>query len=325
MPKSRLALAALLVLAAVPALAQGLPGLGAAPPPGEAPGWLAQLYAWINLQQGLLRRDLSELLGALKAGEAGAFWGLLGGSFLYGVLHAAGPGHGKLVISGYLFANRSQLRAGLWLTLVSSLLQAVAALLLVGGFALLLDQARLSVTRNVYLLEIVSYALIVVLGLVLLWRALRGGHQHESHAHHDHHDHHGHGDAHAHGQAHDHGHHAHAWTPPPAAIPRRDFWALALSVGIRPCSGAVIVLLFTLGQGLFLAGAAATFAMAAGTALTVGVLATLAVGSRGLAERLAGRQGSAWVGRAAGVLGALLIVVLGALLLWTTWSEPPPL
>jgi nickel/cobalt exporter len=228
------------------------------------------------------------------------------------------------VISGYLFANRSQLRAGLWLTLVSSLLQAVAALLLVGGFALLLDQARLSVTRNVYLLEIVSYGVIVVLGLVLLWRALRGGQRHDDHAHHDHHGH-DHGHDHGHGHAHDHGHHAHAWTPPPVAIPRRDFWALALSVGIRPCSGAVIVLLFTLGQGLFLAGAAATFAMAAGTALTVGVLATLAVGSRGLAERLAGRQGSAWVGRAAGVLGALLIVVLGALLLWTTWSEPPPL
>jgi nickel/cobalt exporter len=317
-PRARLLLASLLLLAtAVPALAQGLPGIGAAPTAGAAPGWLAQLYAWINLQQGLLRRELAELLGGLKAGEAGAFWGLLGGSFLYGVLHAAGPGHGKLVISGYLFANRSQLKAGLWLTLVSSLLQAVAALLLVGGFALLLDQARLTVTRNVYLLEILSYALIVLLGLVLLWRALRGqghdhGHDHHDHDHHDHHD-----------QAHAQVHHAHAWTPPAAAIPRRDFWALALSVGIRPCSGAVIVLLFTLGQGLFIAGTAATFAMAAGTALTVGVLAALAVGSRGLAERLAGRRGGAWVGRLAGVLGALLIVVLGALLLWTTWSEPP--
>lgn len=293
MPRRPLLLAGLLLLAATPFLAQGLPGLGAAPAAGEAPGWLAQLYAWINLQQGLLRRELGALLGALKGGEASALWGLLGGAFLYGVLHAAGPGHGKLVISGYLFANRSQLRAGLWLTLVSSLLQAVAALALVGSFALVLDQARLTVTRNDYLLEILSYALIVVLGLVLLGRTLSGGgraHEHgQGHGH-------GHGHDHGHGH-HGHEHHAHAWTPPAADIPRRDFWALALSVGIRPCSGAVIVLLFTLGQGLFLAGAAATFAMAAGTALTVGLLATLAVGSRELAEHW--RAGAAAAGSAA--------------------------
>lgn len=320
-PTARVPLALALLLLAGPALAQGLPGLGgeAAAGGGEAPGLLARIYAWINLQQGLLRRDLAELLGALKAGEPGALWGLLGGSFLYGVLHAAGPGHGKLVISGYLFASRRQLGAGLWLTLVSSLLQAVAALLLVGGFALLLGQARLTVTRNVYLLELVSYALIVAIGLVLLWRALRGPRDEHEHAHgHDHHHGHDHGPA---GSGHA---HRHGWTPPPAGIPRRDFWSLALSVGIRPCSGAVIVLLFTLGQGLFLAGAAATFAMAAGTALTVGLLATLAVGARGLAERLAGGRRH-WVGRLAAVAGALLIVVLGALLLWSTWAEPPPL
>lgn len=308
-------LGALLLLLPAAAWAQALPGLGPAPAPsGEAPGWLGQLYGWVLVQQGLLRKELAELLGALKAGQPGAFWGLIAGSFLYGVLHAAGPGHGKLVISGYLFANRSQLRAGLWLTLVSSLLQALAALLLVGSFAVILDQARLAVTRNVYLLEILSYALIVAIGLLLLWRSLRGGHRH-GHAHdHEHH----------HGHDHDHDH-GHAWTPPPAGIPRRDFWGLAVSVGIRPCSGAVIVLLFTLGQGLLLAGVAATLAMSLGTALTVGILALLAVGSRGLAERLAGRRGHAWVARLAGIAGALLIVLLGGLLLWTTWTEPPPL
>ncbi len=310
-------LAILLLLLPAAAWAQALPGLGQ-PSGGEAPGWLAQLYGWVLVQQGQLRKELAELLGALKAGQPGAFWGLVAGSFLYGVLHAAGPGHGKLVISGYLFANRSQLRAGLWLTLVSSLLQALAALLLVGTFAVILDQARLAVTRNVYLLELASYALIVAIGLLLLWRSLRGGQRH-GHAHNHDHDH-------EHHQGHDHDHdHGHAWTPPPADIPRRDFWGLAVSVGIRPCSGAVIVLLFTLGQGLVLAGVAATVAMALGTALTVGILAMLAVGSRGLAERLAGRRGHAWIARLAGIAGALLIVLLGGLLLWTTWAEPPPL
>ena len=110
-------------------------------------------------------------------------------------------------------------------------------------------------------------------------------------------------------------------------MPRRDFWAMAVSVGIRPCSGAVIVLLFTFGQGLVLAGIGATLAMAVGTALTVGILALLAVGSRRLALRLAGGR-SRLVGilaRSFALLGALAVIVLGGLFLWVAWTQPPPL
>lgn len=312
------ALAAVLCLWAAPLLAQGLPGLsGEAAPAGE-PGLFGQLYAWLAVQQAALRRELVELLAALKAGEGAALWGLIGGAFLYGVLHAAGPGHGKLVISSYLFANAAKVRSGLALTAVSSLLQAVSAILLVGIAVLLLSQARTAQAANVQLLELVSYGLIVAIGCLMLWRLLQGreacGHDH------------GHGHGHGHGHAHGH-HHGHAHAVPAENIPRRDFWAMALSVGIRPCSGAVIVLLFTLGQGLVAAGIAATLAMSVGTALTVGLLALLAVGSRRLALAIAG-EGSATgrrVARAAGYLGALAVILLGALFFWVTLSEPPPL
>jgi ABC-type nickel/cobalt efflux system permease component RcnA len=306
-------LAALLVLLAVEAAAQSLPGLPAEPRPATEPTWLQGLWAWITLQQSMLRRELVELLAQLKAGNSGALLGLLGGSFLYGVLHAAGPGHGKLIIASYLFANESQVKSGLKLTAVSSLLQALSAILIVGLLAALLDRARLQVARDVQLLEVASYALIVLLGLVMLWRALRPHDRGHDHGHdHDHrHEHH-------------HGHH-HGWTAPAAAIPRRDFWAMALSIGIRPCSGAVIVLLFTFGQGLLGAGIAATFAMAVGTAVTVGLLALLALGSRRLALGLASGRSrlAAILARSFAVLGALAVVVLGALFLWVAWSEPP--
>ena len=92
-------------------------------------------------------------------------------------------------------------------------------------------------------------------------------------------------------------------------------WSLALSIGIRPCTGAIGVLIFALGMGIFWAGVFATFAMAIGTAITVSVLASLAVGSRELATRLVGGN-SAWAARVqsvAGIAGSSLVLVMGLL------------
>mgnify|MGYP002784389216 FL=1 len=90
--------------------------------------------------------------------------------------------------------------------------------------------------------------------------------------------------------------------------------AIAFSVGIRPCTGAILVLVFALSQGLLWAGVFATFAMAIGTAITVSILAAMAVGSRDLAAKLGG-EGSGWataVADGAGLLGASLVLLMGA-------------
>lgn len=93
-------------------------------------------------------------------------------------------------------------------------------------------------------------------------------------------------------------------------------FSLAFAVGIRPCTGAILVLVFAIGQGLWWAGVLSTLAMALGTAITVSALASMAVGSRELAKRLAGSGGSSkWVDRvqlAAGLSGASLVLLLGA-------------
>ena len=90
--------------------------------------------------------------------------------------------------------------------------------------------------------------------------------------------------------------------------------AIALSVGIRPCSGAILVLIFALSQGLLIAGVFATFAMALGTAITVSILASLAVGSRELAKRMAGGESrmAGAVATGAGLLGSTLVLLMGA-------------
>jgi nickel/cobalt exporter len=230
------------------------------------------------------------------------------------------------VISSYLVANNETWRRGVVLSFASALLQAVVAIAIVGIAAVLLNATAKTMGTAVRVIEIVSYALIVLIGLRLLWvkgRALLhllrpGGHDHHAHGH-----------AHDHGHGHDHHHddeeeasawgHAHA--PEPAELKGRDWWKRGLSaivaVGLRPCSGAIIVLVFALAQGLFWIGAASTFVMGLGTAITVATIATIAVGARGLAGRLAKAKPGAGMLLLRGfeTAAALLIVAFGALLL----------
>jgi len=160
--------------------AQSLPGL---PPAGEQaapaePGFWQKTRFEITRLQQQLQRDLAGIARALKEGESWApLATLLFFSFLYGVVHAAGPGHGKVVISSYLLAQESQVRRGIQLSFLAALVQAFSAIALVGVLALLLDLTRREAAAKVQLLEIASYSLIILLGLWMLVAALRGNHR----------------------------------------------------------------------------------------------------------------------------------------------------
>lgn len=286
---------------------------------------------WIITQQAAFYRSLAAAIRAAKA-DGSAAWALMGLSFAYGVFHAAGPGHGKAVISSYLVANDETWRRGVVLSFASALLQALVAVAIVGIAAVLLGATARAMGEAVRWIEIVSYALIALIGARLLWvkggallRALRAS-RHE-HAHHDH------GHQHGHDHAHHHHHqdgvcdhdHASAWGhghgPEPQDLAGPGGWRRGLSaivaVGLRPCSGAIIVLVFALAQGIFLTGVAATLAMGLGTALTVTAIALLAVGGRGLASRLARTKPGAGtiILRALETTAAVLVLAFGVLLL----------
>ena len=244
-------------------------------------------------------------------------------SFLYGIFHAAGPGHGKAVISSYVIANEETWTRGVVLSFASAFLQALVAVAIVGVAAALLNATAATMTRAVNVIEIVSYSLIILIGVRLLWVKGRGfistlrtldgpaaigaaaatPHHHEhahAHLHHDCHDH-GHGDHHQHHRQHGAGHthhdddHASAWghahAPEPEQLAGPGGWQRGLSaivaVGLRPCSGAIIVLVFSLAQGLFWAGIVATFIMGLGTAITVAAIASIAIGAKAWARRFA--------------------------------------
>ena len=316
---------------------------------------------WINEQQRNFYQSMNAALGALKT-DLNAFWvlGLL--SFLYGVFHAAGPGHGKVVISSYVLASEQQVKRGIGLSFAAALLQSLVAIGLVTVGAMLLNLTSRAMDEAANFIGIASYGLVAALGLWLIARKLLGwGHNHDHHAHPtqqpattlakarsslyagesrhalnrglalatgpqrqsdafgrrpgDPHYGHDHGpDGHQHDSDH---HHHHIVTPAQVNGHWREQLGVVLGVGLRPCSGALIVLVFALSQGLLAAGVIAVLLMGLGTGITVAVLAALAVGAKGLATRFAGADkpwltGVVWWAELA---GAMLVFAFGVVLL----------
>ncbi|MEK1889514.1 MAG: nickel/cobalt transporter [Phyllobacterium sp.] len=348
---------ALIVLVSGHALAQSSSlGIGSNEVAMQPTGPFAELILWINLQQRNFYLAMTHALKVMREDP----WQtsiLVGLSFLYGILHAVGPGHGKAVISSYMLANETTLRRGVLLSFASSMLQAITALFIIGLTFLVLRGTTISMNDAARYMEIASFVLIIAFGLSLLWRKVpqlfrprvaqlvaesRGGaavaHAHDHEHHHVHHEHHHHDHAEHHTRAshahhHDHhslGHHhaegdvcetcGHSHAPDPAMLAGefnwKTAWAAIVAVGLRPCSGALIVLTFSLLNGLFLGGVLSVFAMAFGTFITVAILATLAVTAKNVALKISGA--SALSGRVQNIIevgGALFIVLFGILLL----------
>lgn len=279
---------------------------------------------WILSQQIRFERMLSGAVRAVTQ-DAAAFWTLAGLSFAYGVFHAAGPGHGKAVVASYMFANERSLRRGVAISFLAALLQALVAVSIVGFLALALNATSARMREAANLVEIASYAGVAALGAWLLWRkgrafarertaaqvaalekqaqpgrfrceAAEPGHVHDASC-------------------------GHVHAPAPEALGDGFTWKGAagtiFAARARPCSGAILVLVFSLAQGVFIAGVAAALAMALGVALTTGALAATAVLAKGLAVRLsgAGSPRGALLVRGLELAAALAILLLGVSLL----------
>lgn len=249
---------------------------------GFALGWDRVIFQWALEGQREAQTLLARALRALRAGEAGAVATLMGVCFAYGLFHAAGPGHGKLVIGGYGAARRvGALKLSL-VALVSSLAQAGTAIGLVALGLWVLGISREAMTGladDVF--QPLSFALIALVGLWLAWRGARGLLELRGSAHsHDH----------SHDHPHDHPHHGqdatcatcgHAHAPAPDQVEQagslRDLAVLIGVVAIRPCTGALFVLILTAQMGAFAAGIAGALAMGVGTASVTVAVALLSV------------------------------------------------
>jgi len=314
---------ALLALTSEPGFAQGfgtpvrkMPfGIGgaegAASPPGNA------IVAWLIAQQSAFYQAINAAVRHAKA-DGSAVFGLIGLSFLYGIFHAAGPGHGKAVIASYMVANERALKRGTLIAFLAAALQGLVAIAIIGIIAIALRGTAQQMTAAGGVIEMMSYAAIALFGLMLALRkgralllALRprpaslsaagvgtieAGHVHDASC-------------------------GHLHMPDAAAlagrVSARDIAATVFAAGLRPCTGAILVLIYALSQGIFYAGIGAVAAMSLGTAMTTSGLAALAVFAKMLALRLASggsRLGETLI-RGLELAAALLVMLLGTGLL----------
>ncbi len=355
----------LLALLLAPATAAANPF---GPPPGAEPveaSLVDRASAWILQTQRDLHRQLTTVLHELdETPTARTAAALIIASFLYGIFHAAGPGHGKAVISAYLLTHRQSLGRGIWLSTAASLMQgvtAIAAVLILIGVLGWLARDTMGQVRH---LELASFLLVALLGIWLIWRGARSiwRLRRESRDTQEP----GTPDAQAPSDSpapttaftpvvaggnasapllapvrpgvhpavrgpesapHRHGSDCGCGTPHHVDPNQRGTWyATVLAVGIRPCSGAVLVMAVSLLLGIWLAGVAAVLAMSLGTAITVSILAILAVQARDLARRLLRPTplgALRYAGPLVGIAGGLVIFLVGWTLFQGTLAVAP--
>ena len=280
-----------------------------------ATGGLDDLARWAAVGQRDAQNALAHAIRSLRAGEAGALAGLLGLAFAYGVFHAAGPGHGKVLIGGYGVARRVRLFPLMALALVSSLAQATVAVVLVYAGIAIFDWTRervVGAAENVMLPA--SHAAVALIGLWLAYRGFRGlvrgmarDEDHQPDHAHDHHDH-------VHDETCTH-RHAPSIEQVAAITTPREALALIAGIAARPCTGALFLLVLTWQMGIGLAGIAGTYAMGLGTAAITVAVAGLSVWAR---EGMLSVLSAGWVARALPVLelaAGLSIAALSLMLL----------
>lgn len=270
------------------------------------------------------QRDINRYLaGQLRdSSDQGGFlaaFTVIAASFIYGVLHAAGPGHGKLVVASYFTARDAPLRTGILMGGVIAVTQAVVAITMVAILAVLLGGSQMQIIDRTTLLEVVSYGFILAIGLYMTFGTLTGratcGHDH------------GQGDGHEEGQGHH--HHGHSHGPDPNAKdtwlartagrvlgPQGEVVAIGMVSGLRPCTGSILVLLFAVANGVFLLGVVASFMMAAGVAITI---SALGIGAIVLRQSVAGEDTDntplrAFLSKALSIGGSLAVALIGGLL-----------
>ena len=291
------------------------------------PPFLDDPVLWVRDEQQNFYGAMSKSMRAMNSEGFSAALTLMLLSLGYGVFHAAGPGHGKAVVSGWLLATETQLRRGILVAFMSAMLQALVAVVLVSAVLLLVSGAAAAAKNMTGWLEVASFAMIAGVGVYVLWGGIKAFPWKRAPAAHDHHfeivnplpsNH-----------SHDHIHgpdcgHAHA----PNAEEVDGDWSwkraatLSLAVGLRPCTGAILVLLFAYSLGIYWAGVISTFVMGIGTFFTVSGVAALAVYSKQLAQHYTAHDSrwTAWLNFALRFGGGLVILFFAVVLMIASWQ-----
>ncbi|WP_210093542.1 hypothetical protein [Ruegeria sp. HKCCSP346] len=286
-------------------------------------GGFDSLAAWAAGEQREFQNQIARSLRAARAEQPEAVATLLTVCFAYGFFHAIGPGHGKVLIGGYGLGRRVAFWRLSAISVLSSLGQAVTAVVLVYAGVLVFQMSRESLVGTTeQVMAPISYGAIALIGLWLVVRSLRSfakkrnttsphehHHQENDHSHHHQHD----------GEVCSDCGHRHGPTAQEVANVGSLREALILIAGIaaRPCTGALFVLILTWQMGIAMVGIAGAFAMALGTALVTTLVGWTSFGLRGglLASASATRFASVLAPTIELVAGLIIAVIASGLLL----------
>ncbi|HVM85166.1 MAG TPA: sulfite exporter TauE/SafE family protein [Candidatus Binatia bacterium] len=261
--------------------------------PAAPPSLLRRVGGALVMLQARVNRAINEQLIEIKSGDKPwALWGGLLIGFLYGVFHALGPGHGKTVIVGYFLGRHAHPWRGVAMASWISLSHVIGAIVIVTVVHFILSRSLASPVDEVDGLRVFSYAAILLIGIGMLVSAWRGGHAHD------------------HGHDHHHEHGAHC-----AHVPggRKEQGMLGFAAGFIPCSGAILILVFALTNGIVFSGIAMTLAIAVGMAITLSVMGVASILVRHqIVLRL---PESTVASRAFSLAGPILVTLIGAVLL----------
>ncbi|OBT17026.1 hypothetical protein A9264_09875 [Vibrio sp. UCD-FRSSP16_10] len=265
--------------------------------------WPVILLESIHLQ----KESLDYLTDQFYNGDSQSDLIILGVCFLYGILHSLGPGHGKVVVSTYLATNETRLKAGIFITMCSAVVQALVAVTLVSTFVFVFHQTMRKLNTTVSEFATYSGVLVALLGAQLIYSAIKYLYTSSKANQHQHSDSCGCG----------HKHSANASELNSISKPR-EYLMIILSIGLRPCSGAILVLFFANLTHLYWLGVIGAFLMAIGTAITTSTIAFLTVTGRKFIQYYAktARSGVTIIlPTLMKCLAGLFLIVLGVLLI----------
>jgi nickel/cobalt exporter len=280
--------------------------------------WPRILVASINWQREIINQMSSLLYTAMQSRTA--MISLVEISFLYGIFHSLGPGHGKLVVSTYLATHPTKVKVSLAITIVSAMVQALVAIGIVSVFLLVVHTTIRHANAAVGQFFKASYLGVFLLGVYIVYQGVqqylsRRKHVGHAHHHHDHHDH----DHHDHHDGTCQCGHKHVATPADLnrASSMKEYIAIVLSIGIRPCTGAILILFFAHMAQMYWLGVMGALLMAVGTACTTSTIALMTVSGRKIVQRYltASGGGSGFIWPILRIIAGLLLILVSYLLM----------
>lgn len=242
-------------------------------------GFLAPVFDY----QARLYQELSEKLESYsETNSAKTLWLLILAGLLYGILHAIGPGHGKVLSASYFGTHNEPLRRAIQFSFLAALLHTLSALSLVIILKIILSAFSLVTFETIsFYVRTVSFSLICIIGIILLISHLRKSKDNDE-----------------------------------TGKSRLSFWGLVLSVGMVPCPGALVILIFCYSMDILGTGIIITIAMSIGMAITMALVSTtVLLGNKGILSQMTKGERFTWLGHAVEIFGSLLIIAMGLFLL----------